>query len=763
MNDNFRPGRIAGVKHSAIDSKSRSAALNAVSLQLKQEEFRYIKAWRKLHKRPMDSDNDDLSDLNGLAFSGGGIRSASFALGILQALQHYDLLKKFDYLSSVSGGGYSAAAVNWLTSQQANNGRTDSEAVFSLDNFPFGQDNPDAHEDKKDSPEQQAVLNYLRQHGHYLSPGGGINIFALLGTIARGTVLNLIVWLPLLMLILIAGFWVPQEIEYFNLFAGSPWLSSILNSFTVCYEQCQASLLGYEFLLKLAALIVFLSVLTVMGYSLMTWVRRSSDKSMISGLRWYKWRRFSEKLASVLIPFTLLIVIIGLLPVVTFYFSSMGTLMLVAGISMHLHKFIRSLNSQSENSLGLVVIIGSALFLYGFFAVAFQLSYSVWLIKPGDWFFWILLVLFLIPVIIGFFSNLNYISIHRFYRDRLMETFMPDIDTALKNKTGMAAGADEAYLCDFNAVDAPNIPYHLINANVVLVDSKDTTYQLRGGDNFILSPYYCGSSATGWCPTQDFMGGKMTLATAISISGAAVNPNAAVGGKGVTRNRVLSLVLSLLNLRLGYWAHHPLKPPFNAIANHINPGICYTLGSFFKCAGFKEDEPFIELTDGGHFENLGLYELIRRQCGLILVSDAGEDASFSFSGFQTTVRRIEDDFDVHIDFHEPQYSPDTLMPKKPAKPLYPEQAKFSDKGFMLATIHYPNGRQGKLFYIKTTLIPEASFKVKGYKAQAPDFPDQSTADQFFDEAQFEAYRELGYKITDSLVTDAELKFQQILK
>jgi hypothetical protein len=330
--------------------------------------------------------------------------------------------------------------------------------------------------------------------------------------------------------------------------------------------------------------------------------------------------------------------------------------------------------------------------------------------------------------------NLNYISIHRYYRDRLMETFMPDIDNALQDRTGRAMGANEATLAEVAGVVQeagqlridPRGPFHIVNTNVVLVNSKEPVYQDRGGDNFILSPLYCGSNATGWCRTEDFMNGKMTLATAVAISGAAANPNTGVGGVGLTRNRLLSLVMSLLNLRLGYWATRPgsrkcpIQPP-----NHFRPG-AYSFGNA-----------------------MGL-DLVRRRLKLIIVCDAGADLDFSFSDFQTTIRRIEEDFGARIKVLDGA-TPDNIVPVPMKGKVYPKDAKFAGQGYMIGHITYADETTGWLIFMKTTLIKQVSFKVKGYAAQNKTFPDQTTADQFFDEVQFEAYRELGYRIADEML------------
>jgi len=432
------------------------------------------------------------------------------------------------------------------------------------------------------------------------------------------------------------------------------------------------------------------------------------------------------------------------------WLAAAGPIAMVTGGAVLLRDFLRSCTHGEGAPAGVLVSLAAALFLYGVFLVSYQIAFLVFpfgLVPMAA-----LSILILVPLVTGWLVNLNYISIHRFYRDRLMETFMPDICDALSNKTGAAFGADGATLQELGRVDDLHGPYHIVNTNLVLVNSEVDFYQDRGGDNFILSPLYCGSNATGWSPTPDFMGGKMTLATAMAISGAAANPNTGVGGEGLTRNLFLSLVMSLLNLKLGYWACNPDpdKRPSHC-PNHFRPG-AYSFGNALGIGrlGFNEHRPFLQLSDGGHFENTGVYELVRRRMKLIVACDGGADAEFSFSDFQTTIRRIEDDFGARIKAVEGA-TPDNIVPVKQKGPVYPKEAKFGGQGHMVATISYADGSTGTLIYLKTALIKDVSFKVKGYAAQNPEFPDQSTADQFFDEVQFEAYRELGYRIADKML------------
>jgi hypothetical protein len=268
----------------------------------------------------------------------------------------------------------------------------------------------------------------------------------------------------------------------------------------------------------------------------------------------------------------------------------------------------------------------------------------------------------------------------------------------------------------------------------------------------MLSSLYCGSGATGWCRTQDFSDGNLTLATAVAISGAAANPNTGVGGVGLTRNRLVSFVMALLSLRLGYWASHPApnrKP--GHMANHFRPG-AYAFANLvgFDRFGFHEHRPFLQLSDGGHFENTGVYELVRRKLRLIICCDGGADAECSFSDFQTTVRRMEQDFGARIRFSRTA-SPDGIVPAPSPAPHFPKDIYLATRGHMVGCITYADGSQGWLLYLKTTLTDALSFKVKGYAAQYREFPDQSTLDQFFDEVQFEAYRELGYRLASDML------------
>ena len=328
------------------------------------------------------------------------------------------------------------------------------------------------------------------------------------------------------------------------------------------------------------------------------------------------------------------------------------------------------------------------------------------------------------------------------YRDRLMELFLPTLDTVEKNTWKPAESANTTMLDELNGADRP---YLLINANLVLVDSENPKFRRRGGDNFIFSKLYCGSSATGWISSKSYPRNhdRFTLATAMAISGAVVNPN--TGDKGFTRNRLVSIVMSMLGLRVGYWAPHPnpnisyKRPP-----NFIRPGIDLVLLN-----KLKEDSHSIDLTDGGHFENLGLYELIRRKLDCIVVVDSSRDPKYEFSELANVIHLVQVDFGASIRFTDSKFSLQHLRHQTSRSGNF--NHKFATNGFAQAKIEYQCGKTGYLLYIKPTLTVDLPVEILSYSATDRNFPYQKTIDQFFDEQQFECYRKLGYHLASDML------------
>jgi hypothetical protein len=236
---------------------------------------------------------------------------------------------------------------------------------------------------------------------------------------------------------------------------------------------------------------------------------------------------------------------------------------------------------------------------------------------------------------------------------------------------------------------------------------------------------------------------NVDLGTAMAISGAAVDPN-----MGRNTNRVLTFLLGMLNLRLGYWLPNPrLLQEGNWKVATRHGRFIYRLGLwqfFFELFGkMDKDNSYVHVTDGGHIENLGLHELLRRRCKVIIAADAEQDTKLSFNGLATAIRlaRIDMGIDVDIDI-------DAIRPIEDTE----TKESWSHRHCAIGTIDYGADGMGVLLYIKSSMTGDENEYIREYKAKHPDFPHETTADQFFDEAQFECYRALGYHAADSLLT-----------
>ena len=173
---------------------------------------------------------------------------------------------------------------------------------------------------------------------------------------------------------------------------------------------------------------------------------------------------------------------------------------------------------------------------------------------------------------------------------------------------------------------------------------------------------------------------------------------------------------------------------------------------------------FVNLSDGGHFDNLGLYELVRRRCRLIIVCDAEEDAALTFGSLGAAIRKCRADFGVEIDIN-----PD---------PIRKGADGFSRRHCVVGRIRYPEPEtafcagmtegwrsaektdkcsRGWILYLKSSLTGGEPADVIEYRSQFSEFPHQSTLDQFFSESQFESYRRLGYHALRSAFEDITLQ------
>ncbi len=283
-------------------------------------------------------------------------------------------------------------------------------------------------------------------------------------------------------------------------------------------------------------------------------------------------------------------------------------------------------------------------------------------------------------------------------------------------------------------------PLSIINTTLNLVNGGKLAWQQRKAESFSMTPLFCGSWAEGYRKSKEYGGpGGITVGTAVTISGAAANPN-----MGYSSSPVLGFLMAIFNVRLGAWLGNP-NADGNRTFSHPGPRQAITplFAEMFGLTNSKSG--YVNLSDGGHFDNLGLYEVVLRRCRHVLVSDAGQDGSFSFEDLGNSIRKIRIDFGINIVFEKIQILPNT--PEKDGLCCAIARIRYSDVD------ETPAEDDGCLIYIKPTLRghgAQVPYDIYSYSRGSASFPHESTADQWFSESQFESYRALGSHIVEQL-------------
>jgi hypothetical protein len=255
-------------------------------------------------------------------------------------------------------------------------------------------------------------------------------------------------------------------------------------------------------------------------------------------------------------------------------------------------------------------------------------------------------------------------------------------------------------------------PFHVVNLTLNLVGGGRLAWQQRKAASFTMTPLHCGSASLGYRPSSEY-GGGVSLGTAVAISGAAASPN-----MGYHSSPVVGFIMTLLNARLGSWLGNPGAP---GQRTWKHPGPMSAIRSLVKEAlGQTSDQSeYVYLSDGGHFENLGLYEMVRRRCRVIVVLDGGCDPEFTYDDLGNALRKIRIDMRIPIEFTD-----------EALRPLAERTRRWT-----VATIRYSavdrEAEDGQLIYIKPMLLGNEPPDVRSYAAAHRAFPHQSTSDQWF--------------------------------
>jgi hypothetical protein len=295
-----------------------------------------------------------------------------------------------------------------------------------------------------------------------------------------------------------------------------------------------------------------------------------------------------------------------------------------------------------------------------------------------------------------------------------------------------------------------------VNIALNVVNSKRLAWQERKAESFTATPLHCGTAQLGYRSSHaygDKRRGGMSLGTAFAISGAAASPS-----MGYHSSPIVSLMLALFNVRLGWWLGNPGRKgaPHYYQSDGPQVAIMPFIAEMFGLT--TDDRHYVYLSDGGHFENLAIYEMIRRRCRCIVVSDSGCDPGFGFEDLGNAVRKIAIDLGVQIRFgqlHELRArSKDSSVITGAYYAIGEIDYKTAPEWKSAADDYGRSASNGIILYIKPGYHGTESPGIVAYATANAAFPHETTADQFFSESQFESYRSLGFEIMDGVLKDA---------
>ena len=812
--------------------------------------------FHKVHRQP--------KPFSALCISGGGIRSATFALGALQSMADHGLLAEFDYLSTVSGGGYVGS---WLTAWIQRAGGIAQVAPKLKRNAP------------KPLPPEPDPIQHLRDYNNYLTPKLGLfsaDTWTIIATVIRNMILNWLVLMPLLLFALavprlaisllafgnpdgdLVSRWVTSitfaltytlfAIAIFNAMRYLPgvgnarhtqgdFLRYVLVPLVVAYTlrctyywwvyvpqmslafrselmwgliACGAGWLGYllfcvafrdprKCLSALFGPITIAIVLLGTSVGVTSWVLLG---------RFYAWNAFQRPhFVALGLPVMLLgfsfagALFIGLtsrvlldedrewfsragawLTLFILVWAVMGTLVLVAPEYALLPDYKTQGRRWIQAALGLVgamsawastaggysseskarkdqrepevqpwyitaavklappaflvlYLLGLTLFTNFVLATTGLVRAAWWehgyLVNTASlWANSVVAAIFLVLATVSArFININLFSVHAMYRDRLIRAYLGASNP--KRNASLFTGFAENDNLRMGEIDPALKPYHVLNLTLNLVAGERLAWQQRKAASFTVSPLHSGSSNLGYRRSAEYAGG-ITLGTALAISGAAASPN-----MGYHSSPVVGFIMTLFNARLGAWFGNP-GVPGEKTWQHRGPRSA--TGSLIKEAfGLTTNRSqYVYLSDGGHFENLGLYEMVARRCKYILVLDSGADPNFGYEDLGNALRKIRIDMNIPIEFSEALAAPLRTGMKRCAVALidYSEVDGDCEPGYLV--------------YVKPMFLGNEPPDVQSYHTAFQQFPHETTADQWFNESQTESYRMLGMHTMDEI-------------
>ncbi|ASR36512.1 phospholipase [Prauserella marina] len=680
----------------------------------------------------------------GVCLSGGGIRAASVAMGALQSLRA-ELLSA-DYVVSVSGGGYTAGAF-----QQALTGAPP----------PSGLPGEVVRDPETVYQQGSAELDHLRRHSSYLADTRG-QLMGALGRIARGLLLSLTVLFGPAVVFGVASGW---------LYAQVP-----LTDVSLAPSQYPVPRPGALYAIGFVGVTTFLLAL----YS-----RGAAERRAFSARLVPAFGVLAALIGVVTLGIPLLVWLAAwLLDVsgeVPGVLGPVGTVLLTyaAAIASIFWRRRAMLGQRASGLLrlrksgGVPAAVPSGMLQRLLVMATTGVLVLVWLLlfagsattlgEPAA--LWSAAVVGAVVLVLGGLFDVTSLSLHPFYRERLASAFA--VRTVRRDSDGQVVAvpytAAERTTLSAYGVTAEGVRF----PKVVFAAAANLTGEARtppglGAVSYTMSADWTGGPDIGWVRTTDLERAvtprfrrDLTVQGAVAVSGAAF---ASAMGRS---SKWFQALLAVSGARLGAWLPNP------AFVRHAHQAaergdwafpwlprarrLPYLAREVLGLHPHRDR--LLHISDGGHYDNLGLVELFRRRCTRIFCVDASNDAPPTATTFAEALTLAQQELGIRVELDEPWTTEQgTGEVWEGGESL---AGRLSRSPLITGTVHYPaesglaGGVTGRLVVARALLWKDLPYSLLSYAMHNPEFPNDSTGDQWFDDAKFSAYTELGRRIGDA--------------
>lgn len=716
-------------------------------------------------------------EVTGIGLSGGGVRAASVALGVLQSERmRTEVIPRTQYLVSVSGGGYTAGAFALAL--------TDAVAPPPAPGW-AGPPVVPAGEVVRDpatallvgSPEE----DHIRRHSSYIADTPA-QLLTALGWLAAHLLLTLtLVFAPAVLLGVLFGvfYWQVPITEFPPSLAHAPERNA--GPAVPALREAAVWALAVTGAL---ALLSYLAVQLAAAYAVRAGVLRRALAASAHGL---------FRLTTVLVLLTL--VLPGLIWLASWLLHrTQGTLDVASPIAGVLLTYVASLASlawrrrtmltKKSKARGKAAAAPRGLVQIGLAIAAIVILVASWLIVFGGMATVglrgplsrgteaTLIGLLAVTVLLGVLTDETTLSLHPFYRSRVASAFAV---RRVRRADGQVVAdpypaTERTTLSRYGALAQPAaFPHIIFAASATLGEHR--TPPGRDRVSYTFCSDWVGGPDVGYVNTRRLeelapprLRRDLTVQGAVALSGAAIA--ASVGGQGSAWYEPLFVVSGV---RLGAWMPNPayLIEHHRTPRTLTEPGLPrtrrmnYLLRELFGI--HPADGPLLQVTDGGFYDNLGLVELFRRGCTRIYCVDASGDSPPAATTLAQALTRAYQELGVRSDLDVDTWKTATIGSGEkliPADALAALSNRLSSTGIITGSFSYPAsgpfaGRTGTLVVAKASLWAGLPYSLMAYAQGSSSFPHDSTADQWFDDRQYAAYTELGRHLGEAAVTAME--------